>query len=116
MIMRRHRRLIETGLTLAFALVVVAAFGLGDILSAMVSAHVSYVALAVAFACCATLVAYFRFRMLVRAFGFEIAGQPTFFAFVSGQVSNQFLANILGQSVTRAALLQRQGVPASVTI
>jgi len=35
---------------------------------------------------------------------------------VLGQFSNQFLANIIGQSVSRSALLRQHGVPVSVTI
>lgn len=60
--------------------------------------------------------AFARFRVVVAVFGFAPPASIMARAFIVGQFSNQFLANIFGQSISRAALLHQSGVPFSVTI
>jgi uncharacterized membrane protein YbhN (UPF0104 family) len=61
-------------------------------------------------------IAFLRFRATVSIFGFQVPVRTAARAFVVGQFSNQFLANIFGQSISRAAVLQTSGVPFSVTV
>lgn len=59
---------------------------------------------------------FVRFTASIRLLGFTPASRPALRAFLIGQFSNQFLANVFGQSLSRAAILKPAGVPFSVTV
>ncbi len=61
-------------------------------------------------------IAFLRFRSVLRAFGYRPGWRQIVFAFTIGQVSNQLLFNIIGQSLSRAAALNSAGVPFSVSV
>jgi uncharacterized membrane protein YbhN (UPF0104 family)/O-antigen ligase len=62
------------------------------------------------------IVAMARFRAVLGTLNAKVGWRDVLFAFSVGQVSNQFLLNILGQSVTRAMSLARAGVSVSVSL
>lgn len=57
------------------------------------------------------LLAMMRFASVLKAMDFNPGKRALFVAFSLSQLSNQFLLNIFGQSLTRAVLLGRVGVP-----
>ncbi|WP_341899203.1 lysylphosphatidylglycerol synthase domain-containing protein [Ferrovibrio terrae] len=57
-----------------------------------------------------------RFRSVLRTFGFRPSWHSLFFSHSVGQVSNQILFNVIGQSLSRAAVLASNGVPYSISI
>lgn len=57
-----------------------------------------------------------RFRSVLRTFGFRPNWHSLFFSHSIGQISNQILFNVIGQSISRAAVLASNGVPYSVSI
>lgn len=63
-----------------------------------------------------SLLSLLRFRSVLRGFGFTPAWRSLFFAHSIGQVSNQILLNVIGQSLSRAAALAADGVPFSVSV
>lgn len=60
--------------------------------------------------------ALIRFRVILSYFGFAPSWRDIFVAFAFGQASNMFLLNIVGQSVSRAAVLSRANVPPGVSV
>lgn len=60
--------------------------------------------------------ALFRFRSVLSALGHVPATSALLRAFAIGQVSNIFLLNIIGQSLSRAAVLSSSGVPFGTTV
>ncbi len=63
-----------------------------------------------------TILSLLRFRSVLTAFGFNPSWRSLFFAHSIGQISNQILLNVIGQSISRAAALAPDGVPLSVSI
>jgi len=63
-----------------------------------------------------TLLSLLRFRSVLRNFGYVPTWQKLFFAHSVGQVSNQILFNVIGQSLSRAAALTSSGIPFSVSV
>ena len=62
------------------------------------------------------LIALFRFGFLLSIFDHRPAFREVLLAFSIGQISNQYLLNIVGQSLSRAVILSRAGVPFSTTV
>jgi O-antigen ligase len=62
------------------------------------------------------LFAYFRFERTLAAFGAVIHWRAGAHAFVFGGLAGQLLLNIIGQSLTRAMVLQSAGVPMGLTV
>ena len=75
-----------------------------------------YAALAVVLLLCNSLVAMARFRVVLGKFGYVPTWRPLFSAFAVGLIGNQFVLNIIGQSVGRAGVLASVGVPFGATI
>lgn len=75
-----------------------------------------YAALAVVLLLCNALVAMARFRVVLGKFGYVPAWRPLFAAFAVGLVGNQFVLNIIAQSIGRAGVLASIGVPFGATI
>ncbi|MCW0232984.1 MAG: flippase-like domain-containing protein [Ferrovibrio sp.] len=63
-----------------------------------------------------SLLSLLRFRSVLRGFGFSPGWRSLFFAHSIGQVSNQILLNVIGQSLSRAAALAVDGVPFSASV
>lgn len=57
-----------------------------------------------------------RFRVVMSNFGFRPSWRDTFVAFSFGQASNLTFLNVVGQSISRAAVLSRANVPAGVSV
>ena len=75
-----------------------------------------YATLAVVLLLCNALVGMARFRVVLGKFGYVPTWRPVFAAFAVGLVGNQFVLNIIGQSVGRAGVLASIGVPFGATI
>ncbi len=62
------------------------------------------------------LLAYFRFEWTLGAVSVSLDRRTSAYAFALGNLASQFLLNIIGQSLTRAVVLQQSGVPMSATV
>ena len=62
------------------------------------------------------LAALFRFICLLVIFDHRPRFIEVLLAFSIGQISNQYLLNVVGQSLSRAVILSRAGVPFSTTV
>jgi hypothetical protein len=62
------------------------------------------------------MLAYFRFKWTLGALGVALDRRAMVYAFALGNLASQFLLNIIGQSLTRAVVLQASGVPMSATV
>jgi Lysylphosphatidylglycerol synthase TM region len=62
------------------------------------------------------LLAYFRFEWTLGAVSVSLDRRTSAYAFALGNLASQFLLNIIGQSLTRAVVLQGSGVPMSATV
>ncbi len=62
------------------------------------------------------LLALVRFRTVLGSFGYLPSWRDTFVAFSLGQASNLIFLNIIGQSLSRAAILSQANVPAGVSV
>ena len=74
------------------------------------------VALAVILLVANVVLAYFRFEWTMNAVGVTLDRRSSTYAFALGNLASQFLLNIIGQSLTRAVVLQASGVPMSATV
>src|SRR5215475_12291327 len=74
------------------------------------------VALAVILLAANVALAYFRFEWTMSAVGVTLDRRSSSYAFALGNLASQFLLNIIGQSLTRAVVLQASGVPMSATV
>ena len=62
------------------------------------------------------LVSLVRFRTTLDRFGYRAKLGRLSVAFGIGQVSNQFLLNVIGQSLSRAAILASENIPFGATV
>src|SRR3984957_14652646 len=62
------------------------------------------------------LLAFCRFTSTLGALGVTLQRRSAAYAFALGNLAGQFLLNIIGQSLTRAMVLQASGVPLSATV
>jgi len=62
------------------------------------------------------VLAYVRFEWTMGAVGVTLDRRSSVYAFALGNLASQFLLNIIGQSLTRAVVLQASGVPMSATV
>lgn len=92
------------------------ATSLGEPVRLMRNADPASLALALFFILLATWLSYQRMRAAIGLFGFRPSHGVSTRAFLVGQVSNQLLANVIGQSLSRGAVLQAAGVPFSVSV
>jgi hypothetical protein len=60
--------------------------------------------------------AFLRFKWTLGALDVKIERRSAAYAFALGNLASQFLLNIIGQSLTRAVVLQASGVPMSATV
>ena len=73
-------------------------------------------ALSAAFILASALLAMVRFRVVLKSFGYVPSWRDTFVAFSFGQASNLIFLNIIGQSLSRAAVLSQANVPPGVSV
>jgi Lysylphosphatidylglycerol synthase TM region/O-Antigen ligase len=62
------------------------------------------------------VLAFLRFEWTLGALGVTMDRRTSAYAFALGNLAGQFLLNIIGQSLTRAVVLQSAGVPMSATV
>ena len=105
--------LCATALCLAVVLRVV---DVGEVGTALRGVKPVYAAFAVVLLLCNVLISIVRFRLVLGGFGFHPAWLRLFGAFSVGSIGNQFVLNIIGQSVGRAGALTSSGVPFGATI
>lgn len=74
------------------------------------------IAIAGALITCALILTYFRFAWTLRALGVAADQRSLLTAFVIGTLAGQFILSLVGQSFTRAAVLERRGIPVGATV
>ena len=115
--MRLSLRLVAGGvatvvcLVLAFRIVDFRAVG-----AALTRIQPEYAGLVVVLLFCNTLVTIVRFRTVLSSLGYVPAWMRLIGAFSVGSIGNQFVLNIIGQSIGRAGALTACGVPFGATI
>ena len=86
------------------------------LVGALAGTNPHYATLAVALLLLNSLLAMVRFRVVMRKLGYSPGWSRTFAAFSIGSLGNQFVFNIIGQSVGRAGILTSSGIPFGATI
>ncbi|NNE83267.1 MAG: flippase-like domain-containing protein [Alphaproteobacteria bacterium] len=99
--------------TLVFVFFVV---DLGALQETLFSVRAGTLALSSALILISVLAALLRFRVVLKSFGYLPSWRDTFVAFSLGQASNLIFLNIIGQSLSRAAILSQAKVPAGVSV
>jgi uncharacterized membrane protein YbhN (UPF0104 family) len=99
--------------TLAFAFFFV---DLGALRETLFSVRAGTLALSGSLVLISVLLALLRFRIVLKSFGYLPSWRDTFVAFSLGQASNLIFLNIIGQSLSRAAILSQAKVPAGVSV
>lgn len=108
---------ILTGIATAAALVlVVVSVDFGRLASSFQQVTAAPVALAVILLAANFGLAFLRFEWTLGALGVVMDRRNSTYAFALGNLASQFLLNIIGQSLTRAVVLQASGVPMSATV
>ena len=92
------------------------AVDVGEVGAALSGIKPVYAVFAVVLLLCNVLISIVRFRVVLGGFGFYPAWLRLFGAFSIGSIGNQFVLNIIGQSVGRAGALTSYGVPFGATI
>src|SRR6267142_2064649 len=112
-----RRQSILTGIaTLVAVLLVLLSVDVGKLAPSLHRLQAGPVALAVIFLIVNFGLVFLRFEWTLRALGVSMNRRTAAYAFSLGNLAGQFLFNIVGQSLTRAVVLQTSGVPMSVTI
>ena len=86
------------------------------LVGALAGTNPHYATLAVALLLLNSLLAMVRFRVVMGKLGYSPGWSRTFAAFSVGSLGNQFVFNIIGQSVGRAGILTSSGIPFGATI
>jgi hypothetical protein len=108
---------ILTGIATAVAVVlVVVSIDFAKLAASFHQVTVLPVALAVVLLVANFLLAYLRFEWTLGAVSVSLDRRTSAYAFALGNLASQFLLNIIGQSLTRAVVLQGSGVPMSATV
>src|SRR5215470_8511006 len=108
---------IVTGIATAVAaLLVVVSIDFAKLAASFHQVTVLPVALAVVLLVANFLLAYLRFEWTLGAVSVSLDRRTSAYAFALGNLASQFLLNIIGQSLTRAVVLQGSGVPMSATV
>jgi hypothetical protein len=108
---------ILTGIATAVALVlVIVSIDFGKLAVSLHQVTVLPVALVGVALIANFLLAYFRFKWTLGAISVTTDRRASVYAFALGNLASQFLLNIIGQSLTRAVVLQASGVPMSATV
>ena len=76
----------------------------------------AYLAFAAALILCNVLLALVRFKVVLGVFGYSPPWRQLFSAFSIGQLANQIILNVIGQSLSRASILVSTGVPFGATV
>ena len=108
---------IVTGIATAIAVVLVAiSLDFGRLAASLHALRAAPIALTVILLAANFLLAFFRFTATLGALGVTLQRRSAAYAFALGNLASQFLLNIIGQSLTRAMVLQGSGVPLSATV
>lgn len=114
--MRFIRGIVLATVSLAGLLVAFYLVGLDTLLESLTDISWQAIALAMLLIVSNNFFSLLRFRSVLKSFGFTPAWRDSFLAFSIGQASNQILFNIIGQSLSRAAILNSAGVPFGVSV
>jgi hypothetical protein len=108
---------ILTGVATAVALVlVILSIDFGKLAPSLHQLRATPVVLAAILLAANFLLAFVRFEWTLGALGVTMDRRTSAYAFSLGNLASQFLLNIIGQSLTRAVVLQTSGVPMSATV
>lgn len=104
---------VATGIAVVFVLLSV---DFGKILTTLHQLRPATIAAATFFLIINLLFAFFRFERTLAAFGAFISWRTAAYAFSLSTLASQFLLNIIGQSLSRAMVLQSAGIPMGLTV
>ena len=104
------------GATLACMVVALLAVDLSSIGDSLSKANFSDILISGLFICATSLLSVIRFRFVLSNFGFSPTWKKLFSAFALGQLANQIVLNILGQSISRAAILKSDNIPFGASV
>jgi hypothetical protein len=108
---------IVTGIATAMAIVLVAAsIDFTRLAASLHALRPAPIALAVVLLAANFGLAFFRFTATLGALGVTLQRRSAAYAFALGNLASQFLLNVIGQSLTRAMVLQGSGVPLTATV
>jgi hypothetical protein len=108
---------ILTGIATAVAVaLVVASVDFGKLAASFTKVTALPVVLAGVLLIANFVLAFFRFEWTLGAVSVTLDRRTSAYAFALGNLASQFLLNIIGQSLTRAVVLQGSGVPMSATV
>ena len=108
---------ILTGVATAVALaLVLVSIDFGKLAPSLHQLRAAPVGLAAVLLALNFLFAFLRFEWTLGALGVTMERRTSVYAFALGNLASQFLLNIIGQSLTRAVVLQTSGVPMSATV
>src|SRR5262249_18710055 len=108
---------ILTGLaTLVAVMLVALSIDFGRVVGSARALQATPVILAVVLLAGNYLLAFLRFEWPLGALGVSMDRRTSAYAFALGNLASPFLLNIIGQSLTRAVVLQSSGVPMSATV
>ena len=108
---------ILTGIATALALVlVVVSIDFNELAASFSKVTALPVMVAVALLIANFVLAFLRFEWTLGAVSVTLDRRTSAYAFALGNLASQFLLNIIGQSLTRAVVLQQSGVPMSATV
>ena len=110
------RTAMATVMTVACISLAFYAVDLGAVRKTLSGIEPRYAVLAFVLILCGTLVTLARFRVVLGEFGYVPAWRRLLGAFSVGLVGNQFVLNVIGQSIGRAGVLTSAGVPFGATI
>lgn len=88
----------------------------GALQETLLSVRPSTMVLSTLLVLASVLFALVRFRSVLKSFGYLPSWRDTFIAFSFGQASNLIFFNVIGQSLSRAAVLSQAKVPAGVSV
>jgi hypothetical protein len=108
---------IVTGIATALAVALVAvSIDFARLAASLHALRPAPIAFAVVLLAANFLLAFFRFTTTLGALGVTLQRRSAAYAFALGNLASQFLLNIIGQSLTRAMVLQGSGVPLTATV
>lgn len=110
------KRLLLLAVSATGILFIFQALHVQDVVAGLRGLDATMVVAALGFILLNNVLAVVRFGSLLHGFGYPPAVRPLVHAFAIGQISNLFLLNIVGQSLSRAAIMARTGIPFGVSV
>jgi GT2 family glycosyltransferase/O-antigen ligase len=115
-LLMRHRKLLLAIASLAAFMAIATLVAPADVLRSLERFTKAGVAMVFCAVLLSVTLAFLRFRVALASYGGTPPWSLLLTAFAAGQVSNSFLFNVIGQSLSRGAVLSTAGVPFGVGV